>query len=124
MKCGLVEKKAVGALAMLAEPLAVVGGDDHQGAVEDAGLSQAGEEPAQLRVHVGDLPVVGARSEAVGERSRRLVGRVRVEQVGPEEERGGPVGDGPVGGPREDLACPPLLEVELPAPAPAGIVSS
>ncbi len=119
MQGGLVQKKAVSAFAVLAEPLAVIGSDDHQGPIEDPRLAQAGEEPAQLRVHVGDLPVVRARGEGGVVRRRRLVRRVRIEQVRPEKEPAGPVGHGPVGGARQDLPGAPLLEVELPAAGPA-----
>ena len=75
------------ALAVLAERLAVVGDDDDGGAGEEAGLLEMFEQASDGGVGVGDLAVVRRISVRGGKRRRRRVGRVRIEQVQPREER-------------------------------------
>ena len=84
---GVVDEQAVGALAVLAEALAVVGGHEHERARERPLLFERAQEPRDLRVHERDLAVVGRGAEPLGQLAGRLVGRVRVVVVHPQEER-------------------------------------
>ncbi len=83
----VVEKHPVLLLAVLAEALAVIGDDRDERAVEAAAALERRDQAADARVDVGDLAVVRRRLEAGGERRRRIVGRVRVVQMHPAEER-------------------------------------
>ena len=85
---GVVDEDAVGLLAVLAQSLAMVRGHEDEGARRPALRLQEPQQPAELRVHEGDLAVVGAAGEPRREVRRRLVGRVGVEVVDPEEPRG------------------------------------
>ena len=62
-----VEEDAVLVLAVLAQPLAVVGEQDDQRAVVDPELSQLGDQVADHRVGGGDLAVVGGLAASAGE---------------------------------------------------------
>ena len=90
MQHRVVDQVGVAGLAVLAEALAVIGGDRDDRVREAPAALEAREQAAELLVHVGDLAVVGPRREARREGLRRLVGRVRVVVVDPQEER--PVG--------------------------------
>ncbi len=84
----VVEKDAVGVLAVLAEALAVVGGHQHERGLACRPFLDPAQQAAELRVDEGDLAVVG-RPPAGHVLGRRLVGRVWVEVVDPKKERGG-----------------------------------
>jgi hypothetical protein len=79
----------VGALAVLAQALAVVRHREDERAREEAPLLESAEEPPELLVGEGDLTVVQGRAEARGEFPRRLVGRVGVVVVDPQEKGAG-----------------------------------
>ena len=68
---------------MLAEALAVIGGDDHDCAIELAGGFQIVEQCPDHRIGVGDFRVVGLVLRRV--RFRCAVGLVRVIQMDPRE---------------------------------------
>ena len=68
-------------LAVIAERLAVIGGDDNQRALENGGRAQPIDEPAEHRIGIGDLAVVRLAALSVGR--RRHVGRMRIEQMHP-----------------------------------------
>ena len=72
----LVDEVRVRALAVLAEALAVVGGDDDHGAAERLGV-EAVDESSEVLVDEGDLTVVA------GAWGRGIVGVVRIEVVHP-----------------------------------------
>ncbi len=74
---------------MLAEALAVIRDRHHQQRVRRccAHQSRMSQETSQLAVGERDLAVVRTVGESRRPWSRRGVGRVRVEQVHPEEER-------------------------------------
>ena len=72
-------------LAVLAERLAVIRGDCHERAVADAEPRQSRVESADEFVGPGDLAVVWLARIAGRIRLRRLVGRVRIVQVDPDE---------------------------------------
>lgn len=91
MERGLVEKKAMGQLAMLAQAFAVVGGHGHHGLVREALALQLFQQAAHLRVHLRDLAVVGTAGMARRPGRRRHVGSVGVVEMDPEEERPGVV---------------------------------
>ena len=63
-----VEAQAVAEEAVLAEVLAVVGGHDHQGVLQQPAALELVEEAAELPVEVGDATLVG-----VAEQVDRLV---------------------------------------------------
>ena len=72
-------------LAVIAEPLAVIAGDDDQRAIHLSVRAQRFEKPRELRVRVGDLAVIWRlRARAVF--GRRFVGGVRIVEVEPQEE--------------------------------------
>ena len=83
----VVHEEAVRLLAVLAEALAVVGGDEHERAGEGARLLEPPQQPRELLVDERDLAVVRRIGEARGEARGRLVRRVRVVVVDPQEER-------------------------------------
>ncbi len=83
----LVEEEAVGHLAVLAQPLAVVGGHRHHRLAVQALDAELLQDAPHLLVHGGDLAVVGAAGVARGPGGRRGVGGVGVVEVHPEEER-------------------------------------
>ena len=61
---------------MLAEALAVVGGDDHPGRFEDRTSTELVEQSAQLFIEVRDAVIVGvAGKRDIPRRDRRLVHR-------------------------------------------------
>ncbi|MFO0981794.1 MAG: hypothetical protein U1E76_08645 [Planctomycetota bacterium] len=72
-------------LAVLAERLAMVGGDDDQRVVPSPQILELGQHAADLVIHVGDLAVIGARAAAEVS-SWRPIGRMRVEEVQPQQE--------------------------------------
>ncbi len=77
-------------LAMIAESLAVIGGDHHKGRHQGR-LFPAVEERAEQRRQEGvrgrDLPEIEIVLEAGSERLRRFVGSVGIVEVHPEETR-------------------------------------
>jgi hypothetical protein len=75
--------------AVLTERFAVVAGHDDQRVAGQATPFQRQDQAAQLRVGVGDLPVIAGASAVADEVSRRRVRGVRVVQVRPEKERPG-----------------------------------
>ena len=79
----LVGEDAVRQLAVLAEALAVIGGDDDERLARQA--RQAIEERAERVVGPGDFAGVRIVGIAPRELLRRLVGRVRIEDVHPRE---------------------------------------
>ena len=76
----------MGRLAVLAERLAVVGGQDHERAAVLALLEDRPQQRLERRVGRGDLAVVGVR-RAVGEGGRGHVRRVRLVEVDEREAR-------------------------------------
>jgi hypothetical protein len=83
----VVQKRAMGPLAVFAERLTVIGHDDRGGGLEQAAPLELFEEPAERRVGVGDLSIVGRRGVLRRKWRRRRIRRVRVEQVQPDEHR-------------------------------------
>ena len=81
----VVDEDAVRPLAVLAEALAVIGGDDDQRAIELAGGAQIRQQPADHRVGVGDLGVVRLVLRRV--RLRGAVGFVRIVEMNPARTR-------------------------------------
>ena len=77
----------MGALAMLAERLAMIGDDDDGCPGEEIEALQATEESPERRVGVRHFAVVRRGWMRRGERGGRRIGRMRVEQVCPDEER-------------------------------------
>ena len=90
----VVDEERVPLLAVLAEALAVIAEQHDQGVLAKAERVQLGQQPADLRIDVGDLVEVRTRVTA-GERSRGRVRFVRVEEVGEQEERPVRGGGGP-----------------------------
>ena len=86
------------ALVVLAKPLAMVRQDDQQRVLAVAGRAQRLQHAPELRVGERDLAVVRPIREALLERRRRRVGRVRVVEMDPREERGGRIGEPGYGG--------------------------
>ena len=88
----VVHEEAVERLAVVAEPLAVIAGEDDQRVVEEAALVEGTPEVADERVGVGHLAVVRPSRITRLERLLRRVRLVGVVEVEPEEERaaGGP----------------------------------
>ncbi len=82
----VVEGVGVGPLAVLTQALAVVRGDDHQGARPLARVAQRLEDPLDLLVDVGDLAVVGTLGKALIVGWRWLVGGVGIVVVEPEKK--------------------------------------
>ena len=86
---GVVDEEAVGALAMLAEALAVVGGDDDDRPVQDAFLPRPVDDLPDERVDIGDLAVVEAprpAGEVALERLGGIIWGMRVVEMDPAEE--------------------------------------
>ncbi len=113
-------------LAVVAAPLAVVGGDDDPRHASPGHRLERGEQPAQVVVHRRDLTLVGVRRKPAAERLRWRVGLVRVVVVHPEEARPGAgrrePGEGAVGrlpGAAFGLPTAELVVVEVEAPAQA-----
>ena len=112
---GVVGEQAVRGFAVLAERLAVIGGDNHQGVIERVRDPKAFDQPAQHGVGIGDLAVVRCTAGAV--LGRRIVRRVRIEQMHPGEPRATHSDAGrrlkdPVAGTRHHLAGTPLGELK------------
>ena len=87
-------------LAVLPEPLAVVRGHHDHGVPQQAPGFERLSQPSDLPVDRGDLAHVGLAAVALRERGRRVVGRVGVEVVNEQQERGAKVlgsGQGRVG---------------------------
>ncbi len=82
---GVVDEDRVGLLAVLAEALAVIGGDHDESSPGEPERVDLVEQDAEPAVGRGDLGVVRrGGAQAVGD--RRFVGLVRVEEVDPEKE--------------------------------------
>ena len=79
----VVDEVAVEPLAVLAQSLAVVGGEDEDRVVQYAAAFQAFAQQADEGVGVGHLCVVGAVGILGPVGFRRRVGVVRLEQVDP-----------------------------------------
>jgi hypothetical protein len=93
-------------LAVLSEPLSVIGGDgDEQ--PPDRPRARGRQDAAEARVRVGDLALVRAARERLALRRGRVVRSVRVVEVHPREERPRLLADPGLGGGR-DLAAAPL----------------
>ena len=82
----VVAQESVPLLDVLAERLAVIGGDHDQSVVQQIRRLQILENPADLRVDEGDLPVVRVGGEAISVPGRRAVGKVRIVEMEPAEE--------------------------------------
>ena len=83
---GVVDEVGVTRLAVVAQALAVVGGEDDERALEQPLLAKPRREPPDHLVGVGDLGQVRLARIARGEGLGRVVGRVRVVEVDPGEE--------------------------------------
>ena len=82
----LVAEYPVALLPMLAEGLAVIAGNDHQGAFQQAAPAQVFDDPADPDVGEGDLSVVQAllaRGKTLGEFQRRPIRRVGIVKMEP-----------------------------------------
>jgi len=108
VKRRLVEEEPVRGLAVLAQALAVVGGDGDDRAGREAPALERGEETPHLGVGEGDLAVVGAPGMARGPGGGWRVRGVGVVEVDPEEEGPGVAASQPGQGPVHDLAPGPL----------------
>ena len=82
-----VEEDPVLVLAVVAEPLAVVGEEDDDRLVVDPFRFQETEEASDDRVGGRDLPVVGPRRVPAPEGLRRIVRRVRLVEMEEREQR-------------------------------------
>ena len=87
---GVVDEEAVLLLAVFAERFAVVADDDNHGVRQAAAAGEKVDQPADLRVRGGDLPVVRAferrrKARTIG--LGRHVGTVRIVEVHPCEKR-------------------------------------
>ena len=78
-------------LTVLAQALAMIGGRQHDHRVGRPRPLDRVEKHADLGIGKGDLAIVRPPAEAAQVRLGRRVGRMRIEQVQPEEERPGPV---------------------------------
>ena len=83
----LIEQVAVQRLAVVAAPLAVVGGDDDPHPAGGRRTLEGGEQAPELVVHRRHLALVGVGREAAAERLGRRVRLVRVVVVDPQETR-------------------------------------
>ncbi|MFO0980451.1 MAG: hypothetical protein U1E76_01690 [Planctomycetota bacterium] len=83
----LVDQMAMGVLAVLAQALAVVGGDHHHRVLELAARAQMIEQATQLVIEECDLAIVGPGRELLAERRGWIVWRMRVVVVCPQEPR-------------------------------------
>src|SRR6185295_7634239 len=81
-----IEQDAVLLLAVIAEPLAVIGKEHDDGPIVETQALELVEEPADDSVRRRDLAVVSVRI-AGAERLGRLVRRMRLVEVKQEEER-------------------------------------
>ena len=80
----VVREQPVRRLAVFAERLAVIGGDDDDRVVERVSGTKPVEQAAEHRVRIGDFGVVRRAARAIF--GRCVVRRVRIEQVHPGEE--------------------------------------
>jgi len=66
---------------VIAEPFAVIAGDDHDGAIQQLARAERVEQPRELRIGVGDLAVVrrAAWRQEILRRSVRSVGIVEMD---------------------------------------------
>ena len=103
-----VEQEAVLVLAVGAEPLAVIGQHHDRGPPRRPRLLERGDQLPDEVVGERDLAAVGVAGVALAERRRGCVGRVRVEQVDPGEERPAAVLGQPVRRVRGGLRPRPL----------------
>ncbi len=85
----VIDKNAVGGLAMLSEGFAVVRGQNDERSVQRPGSFEAGEKPSQGGIGVSDLAVVFPAPISRGIRRRRLVRGMGIEIMDPSEERRG-----------------------------------
>jgi hypothetical protein len=99
-------------LAVLAEPFPVIGGNG-----DDGLLGNGGEQLLQRGVDVRDFSLV-----VVGERIRRIVRRVRIEEVNPDEIQILTPARDPAARGGHDLGSPSLREGDSRAGAPEGVV--
>ena len=88
----VVDEEAVLLFLVLAERLAVIGGDHHQRAVGNTERGQPRQEPPEDLIRVRDLAVVWGLGVTGLVRRRSRVRRVRVVEVDPGEERPAPGG--------------------------------
>lgn len=83
---GVVNENGVRLLAVLSEALAMIGGDDDQGVVENPELAELVEDPAHRAVEHPDLGVVrGGRQQPFSPRDP--VRLMSIEEMHPEKER-------------------------------------
>src|SRR5258706_3225552 len=87
MKSGVIKKDAMGILAMLSQPVAMIADDDDDPVPVQRAMIEEAKELSERRIGVGDLSVIGTVAEAASERRGRIVGIVRVVQVDPGEAR-------------------------------------
>src|SRR5215475_3155092 len=87
MGCRVVEKNSVGILVMFTKALAMISGDDNDGIFVPAALFHKRQEMSQRGVCIGNLAVVQMIIIGLIERSRRLVGVVRIVKMHPNEVR-------------------------------------
>ena len=110
-----VEEYAVLLLAMVAEPLAVVGDEEDDRAVIDTRAAELAEELSDHRVARRDLAVVGS-AVAAAEGLGRLIRRVRLVDVQEQEERLRLDAVGPGEGAARRLEPGSLQRAEIPRP--------
>ncbi len=100
----VVEKDSVHRLAMSAERLAVIRHHHDDGVFIEAALAEVGEELAEGGVGVGDLAIIGV-GEPLVVRCGRIVGRVWVVKMYPQEEWGLAILGEPGGSVRDNLSA-------------------
>ena len=106
---------------MVAEALAVVADDDNHRAVVEAERLELGDDAADLAVGEGNLAVVRVSLVTRRERLGRVVGRVRVVEVDPGEERRALRVPNPRQGLVHDLVAGPLDVRQRHAALPAEV---
>ena len=107
----VVREQAVGALAVVTEPFAMIRRDHDERAIEASGALQIVEHPAKRGIRVRDFAVVRRRRILRRKRFRRRIRLVRIVQVDPREPRRGS-GANPRGGTRRHLFCRPFDDLD------------
>jgi len=109
MQGGLVGEDAVGLLAVLTPRLAMIAGQDQEGAAVPASGEERSHQRLEGQVGGGHLSRVGVPRVAAGEGLGRPVGKVRLVEVDPQEGRGSPGPTEPLQRGRHRLPTRPLL---------------
>jgi hypothetical protein len=121
MHGALINKESMHAFAVIAQPFAMIGGEDQKRAVKQLAIRKKFPEASQSFVDIGEFTVVGGAVKSLLKLARQIVRSVQVVEVQENEKGRGRVFVNPLacrlddilGGPLEIAGVAPRIQAEI-----------